>query len=59
MGEVGIDQGGPTGRFFTGKLLIAINIIIRNYFRTYIFWDIYKINFMKSNTYLLKKPKAI
>ena len=35
-GEVGIDQGGPTRKFFTGKLLIAIKIIIRNYFETYI-----------------------
>ena len=35
-GEVGVDQGGPKREFFTGKLLIAVNIIIRNYFEIYI-----------------------
>ena len=35
-GEVGVDEGGPKREFFTGKLLIAVNIIIRNYFEIYI-----------------------
>ena len=35
-GEVGVDQDRAKRGFFTGKLLIAIKIIIRNYFKIYI-----------------------
>ena len=39
-GEVGVAQGGPKREFFTGKLLIAMNIIIKNYLK-YIFRNIF------------------